>query len=66
MKLPFPSRPPSVLHNSPLWPLACSTGLSQVSFGAGIAALKKHNIFLPEKKKNKPLPSLPDILPFNI
>lgn len=44
MKLPFPSRQPSVLHSSPLWLLACSTGLSQVCFGAGKAALDKHKI----------------------
>lgn len=44
MKLPFPSRQPSVLHSSPLWLLACSTGLSQVCFEANRAAIYKYKI----------------------
>lgn len=46
MKLPFPSHQPSVLHSSPLWLLACRTGLSQVSVGAVYVALHIDKLYV--------------------
>lgn len=54
MKLPFPSRQPSVLHSSPLWLLARSTGLSQVCFGDGEAALHVTHTLKKNKKSEDP------------
>lgn len=59
MKLPFPSRQPSILHSSPLWLLACSSGMSQVSVGAVKKALhmdKLLTILTKKKKKISPFP----------
>lgn len=40
MKLPFPSRQPSILHSSPLWLIVCSTqAVPTICFGTAEAEL---------------------------